>query len=188
MSCLINEGRASDNCKDAVGGIKGVYIANYSDIISATGTVVGTGASENVITATGALTVFHFETRREAAGLSISVNAAPATGTRFFEQTLSLTFNKLTQDQANQVKMLAYGSPNIIVEDNQGQLILLGATNGMDVTVGQMTTGQNFGDANGFTVDFVGKETVPFFTMVSSSSGGSNTAPFENFANITVSS
>ncbi len=185
MSCTITSGRASDNCKDAVGGIKGVYIINYSDILAASTTTVGSGATKHVISATGAMTAYYFETRREAAGLSINVNADPSTGTRFFEQNLSLTFNKLTQTQANQIKMLAYGSPNIIVEDNQGNLFLLGGSNGMDVTVGQMTTGQNFGDANGFNVEMVGKEPVAFYTMVGSGSGGT-TAPFKEFPNITI--
>lgn len=184
MSCTITSGRASDNCKDAVGGIKGVYIINYSDILAASTTIVGTNDYKHVIEETGSMTAYYFETRREAAGLSINVNADPSTGTRFFEQNLSLTFNKLTQTQANQIKMLAYGSPNIIVEDNQGNLFLLGGSNGMDVTVGQMATGQNFGDANGFNVEMVGKEPVAFYTMVGSGSGGD--APFAAFPNITV--
>ncbi len=93
-------------------------------------------------------------------------NSDPTTGTTFFEQVLTVDFIKLTLEDANKLRVLAYGRPQIIVEDNQGNLIMLGAKNGMDVTGGTIDTGQAFGDKNGMQITFTGRETVAFMELV----------------------
>lgn len=172
MSCEISAGRAT-SCKDATGGIKGIYIHNYDEWYNNTITTISDDNEVSNISAYGtdgstqaAFEVYYFALRREMANLSISVNSDPATGTTFFEQVLTVDFIKLTLEDANTLRVLAYGRPQIIVEDNQGNLIMLGAKNGMDVTGGTIDTGQAFGDKNGMQVTFTGRETVAFMELV----------------------
>ena len=175
MSCEISAGRAT-SCKDATGGIKGIYIHNYDEWYNSDETIIGTEANDQEISDISAygtdgstqtaFDVFYFALRREMANLSISVNSDPSTGTTFFEQVLTVDFIKLTLQDANTLRVLAYGRPQIIVEDNQGNLLMLGAKNGMDVTGGTIDTGQAFGDKNGMQITFTGRETTAFMELV----------------------
>jgi len=187
MSCEISAGR-NVSCKDATGGVKGVYFLNFKeDLIADASAVAGTGNEfkiEKFSTSNDAgLDAYFYQLRREMASLEITVNSSPENGTTFFEQRLTINLNKVSQADADAIKMLAYGRPHIIVEDNQENLILLGALNGMDVTSGSISTGQAFGDRNGFTLEFTGRETDPFYTLVgvASPSGTVGDSPFEHF-------
>ena len=187
MSCDISAGR-NVSCKDATGGIKGVYFVNFTETLISNAQI-----SSQTITAFASgedagLTAYFYQLRREMASLEISVNSSPENGTTFFEQRVTMNFNKLTQADADALKVLAYGRPHIIVEDNQENLILLGALNGMDVTSGSISTGQAFGDRNGFTLEFTGRETDPFYTLVGDGTPvTAAAAPFDNFEEADIS-
>lgn len=190
MPCDISAGRAT-SCKDATGGIKGIYIHNYDEwynnattAISADNEISDISAYGDGVTATK-FDVYYFALRREMANLEISVNSDPTTGTTFFEQTLTVDFIKLTNEDANTLRVLAYGRPQIIIEDNQGNLLMLGAKNGMDVTGGTISTGQAFGDKNGMQITFTGRETAAFMELVGpepTCTTGCNSAPFAAYA------
>lgn len=187
MPCEISAGRAT-SCKDATGGIKGIYIHNYDEWYNNATTEISSDPANEIgdISAYGdgatasAFNVYYFALRREMANLEISVNSDPTTGTTFFEQTLTVDFIKLTLEDSNTLRVLAYGRPQIIVEDNQGNLLMLGAKNGMDVTGGTISTGQAFGDKNGMQITFTGRETAAFMELVgpSTSCTTCNAAPF----------
>ena len=182
MPCEISAGR-DVSCKDAVGGIKGVYFLNYTDGWWDTAVFTSNEINKFATGSDAGYVVYYYQVRREMCNLEVSVNSSPENGTTFFEQSVSLQFNKLTQADADAMKLLAYGRPHIILEDNQGNLIMCGGKNGMDVTGGTMTTGQAFGDRNGFTLNFTGREVEPFYTLVGDSvTGTAAAAPFENFA------
>lgn len=183
MPCEISAGR-DVSCKDAVGGIKGVYFLNYTDGWWDTAVFSGNEITKFAAANDAGYEVYYYQVRREMCNLEVSVNSSPENGTTFFEQSVSLQFNKLTQADADAMKLLAYGRPHIILEDNQGNLIMCGGKNGMDVTGGTMTTGQAFGDRNGFTLNFTGREVEPFYTLVGAtitSPAVPAAAPFENF-------
>lgn len=190
MPCEISAGRAT-SCKDATGGIKGIYIHNYDEwynnattAISADNEISDISAYGDGVTAS-TFNVYYFALRREMANLEISVNSDPTTGTTFFEQTLTVDFIKLTNEDANTLRVLAYGRPQIIVEDNQGNLLMLGAKNGMDVTGGTISTGQAFGDKNGMQITFTGREAAAFMELVgptTTCTTGCNSAPFAAYA------
>ena len=191
MPCTISAGR-DVSCKDAVGGIKGVYIHNYDEWWTAAGSNLdeATGQITTIIDAavgSTTFTLYYFQVRREMCNLEVSVNSSPENGTTFFEQRLTINLNKLSQEDANTMKLLAQGRPQIIVEDNQGNLIMLGGKNGMDVTSGSISTGQAFGDRNGVTLEFTGRENDAFYTLIGA--GCTTTcapAPFELYANTAI--
>lgn len=187
MPCVISAGRET-SCKDAVGGIKGVYIHNYTEWYDNANTTVTNGVVSAITdrnsddTSDSAFNVWYFQVRREMCSLEVSVQSSPENGTTFFEQSFTMDLNKLSQDDANTLRLLAYGRPQIIVEDNQGNLIMLGAKNGMDVTGGSISTGQAFGDRNGVSLTFTGKEDEAFYTMVGPGTASpAADAPFETF-------
>ena len=56
---------------------------------------------------------------------------------------------------------MSYGHPHVIIEDNNGNLLLAGLEYGMDVTGGSIATGSGMGEFNGYTLTFTGMEKVP---------------------------
>ena len=65
--------------------------------------------------------------------MTINTNSDAANGTTFFEQTLSLTLQKLTVQETNELKLMCYNRVQIFVQDNNDNVFLLGFNNGMDV-------------------------------------------------------
>ncbi len=197
MSCEINAGR-SVSCKDASGGIKGIYILNFTDTLTANMVInSGSASGDNLKIdsfnsgSNAGLEVYYFQLRREMASLDINVNSSPENGTTFFEQQLVMNFNKFSVSDADKAKILSYGRPQIIVEDNQSNLILLGAANGMDVTSGSISTGQAFGDRNGVSLTFTGREVEPYFELAGVAAPTTPApSPFEKFedGDITIAS
>jgi hypothetical protein len=59
------------------------------------------------------------------------------------------------------LKLLAYGRPQVIVEDNNGNFFLAGLKFGMDVTGGTIVTGGAMGDLSGYTMTLTAQEPVP---------------------------
>jgi hypothetical protein len=87
-------------------------------------------------------------------------------------QELVLNLKKITQEMNTQLKLMAYGRPQIVVVTNNGDSFLVGKTLGADVTAGTIGTGAALGDLYGYSVTFTGTEPVPanFITGSTSSS------------------
>jgi len=102
-----------------------------------------------------------------------TINSSRENGTTFFTQTLNLSLKQLTIKDHKQIKLLSYGRPQAIVEDNNGNLFYCGLRNGLDVTGGTIVTGAAMGDMSGYTITIVGEEPVPanFITTTLTAAG-----------------
>jgi hypothetical protein len=156
MSCDITRGR-KEVCKDSVGGLKAVYFVNYGEPTGITYDATDT----DVITAVaGTPDAFKYELKG-ASTFTQNINSSRENGTTFFEQVLELTFKKLTPKDNKELKLLSYGRPHVIVEDNNGNFFLFGLEHGMDVTGGTIVSGGAMGDLSGYTLTLTGMEKVP---------------------------
>jgi hypothetical protein len=72
-----------------------------------------------------------------------------------------LNLKKLTNEMTTQLKLMAYGRPQIIVWTNNGDALLVGEREGADVTAGTIQTGAAMGDLYGYSVTFTGMEQLP---------------------------
>ena len=86
---------------------------------------------------------------------------------------------KLTNEMKTQLKLMAYGRPQIFVHTSAGDTLLVGQREGADVTGGTIQTGAALGDLYGYSVTFTGLEPFPA-AFVSGSTYGS---PFGAMAN-----
>lgn len=182
MACNITAGRIVD-CKDSVGGIKAVYIGNYIDMVS---NVTFAAATSDTVTAISTQAFFEFEVRPETSSLTVNYNSDPASGTTFFEQVLSLTFQKLDASDVADIRLLCQGRPNIWVLDNNDNAWLIGAEHGCNVSGGNLTTGTAFGDMSGFTIDLTAKESNPIWIASPSAGAGTTNYPLDNVTGATV--
>lgn len=156
MACDLTLGRL-EPCKSYVGGLKAVYFVNFGD---ATGYTYDGTDTDEIATVTGTPNAFKYELKG-ANTFTQTVVSSRENGTTYWEQVVELTFKGLTVKTNKELKLLAYGRPHVIVEDNNGNLFLAGLENGMEVTGGTVVTGGAMGDLNGYTLTLTGQEKIP---------------------------
>ena len=156
MPCLLSAGR-NEVCKESVGGLSYVYFVNYtSSLANATN-----GVSDDLIESLPAgLTAYAYELKGTSA-YTETVNSSRENGTTFFNQELVLNLKKLTNEMTTQLKLMAYGRPQIFVHTMNGDTLLVGQREGADVTAGTIQTGAALGDLYGYSITFTGMEQFP---------------------------
>lgn len=168
MACELASGRLID-CKDSIGGIKAIYIsAGYIDqpsvaYVADPLTQGWEAATNDTVTQIQAQTYYEFEVRPETASLTVNYTSDPASGTTFFEQQLSVTLQKLDATDIADIRILTQGRFQVWVLDNMGNVWLLGAEFGCNVTGGSLTTGAGFGEMSGYTLDMTARESNPIW-------------------------
>jgi hypothetical protein len=150
MACDLTKGRALP-CRESVGGIRAVYFVDFGDL----GTITLT--SDEVTDIAGTFNAYKYELKG-ASSVSQTINASRENGTVFFEQVVNLTLPQLSKEDNNELKLMAYGRPHIVVEDYNGNAYLVGRENGADVTGGTIVSGAAMGDLSGYTLDFSAME------------------------------
>jgi hypothetical protein len=166
MPCNITAGR-NEVCKDSIGGLSGVYFLNFT-----TGSFTKNGNGEVTALPSGS-TVYYYELKGNSA-YTETVNTSRDNGTTFFSQELLLNLKKLTNEMTTQMKLLAYGRPQIIVWTMNGDALLVGEREGADMTAGTLQTGAAMGDLYGYSLTFTGQEGLPAAFL----SGSTQTNPF----------
>jgi hypothetical protein len=166
MSCNLSQGR-QEVCKESIGGLAGVYFLNYT-----TSSFTKNGAGQVTALPSGS-TVYYYELKGTSA-YTETVNSSRENGTTFFNQELTLNLKKLTNEMTTQLKLMAYGRPQIVVWTMNGDALLVGEREGADVTAGTIQTGGALGDLYGYSVTFTGQEQLPAAFL----SGSTTTNPF----------
>jgi hypothetical protein len=166
MACNLSQGR-QEVCKESIGGLSGVYFINYT-----TGSFTKNANGEVTALPSGS-TVYFYELKGTSA-YTETVNTSRENGTTFFSQELTLNLKKLTNEMTTQLKLMAYGRPQIIVYTMNGDALLVGEREGADVTAGTIQTGGAMGDLYGYSVTFTGQEQLPAAFL----SGSTTTSPF----------
>jgi hypothetical protein len=157
MACDISLGRL-EPCKDSNGGLKAVYFVNWGEVTSFT---YGTGDQTDAIDEIGGTPdAYRYELKGNSS-FTQTITSSRENGTTFFQQELALTLKKLSITDNKQIKLLSYGRPQVIVEDNNNNFFFCGLEHGMDVTGGTIVSGAAIGDLSGYTLTLTGMEPVP---------------------------
>lgn len=164
MPCNLSAGR-NEVCKESIGGLKGVYFINYT-------TASFTKNASGQVTALPAATTAYYYELKGTSAYTETVNSSRENGTTFFSQELVLNLKKLTNEMTTQLKLMAYGRPQIIVWTNNGDALLVGEQEGADLTAGSIQTGAGLGDLYGYSITMTGQEQLPA-SFISGSTTGS---------------
>jgi len=156
MACSLTTGRKVP-CKSSVGGLKAVYFADYDTLGDAT-------IVSGEITALSGTPSWYKYDLKGTSTLETAVNSSRENGTTFYESTLTLSLPYLDLQTQEEIKLLAISRPHIAIEDNNGNILLVGLEHGGDVNGGSITTGAAMGDLSGSSLTFVAQEkTPPYF-------------------------
>lgn len=151
MACIISLGRL-EGCKNSVGGLNAIYFVNFGD-------AEGWAVTDETVTGVTAATppaAFKYDLRGNST-FDQSLTSSRENGSTFAEQTLTVSLKKQDAVTNKEVKLLAYGRPHIIIEDNNGSLWLMGEDYGSEMTA-STSTGAAMGDKNGYELSFVASE------------------------------
>lgn len=154
MSCILTSGYTLD-CRDNVGGIETIYITELENKNAIT-------AASGIITAFTLKPTKQFWTyniQKETANATENIPDGIANGTLHYEQTLVMTLRKLQATLRNEIYLLAQNNLMIIVKLRTGKFFLMGQNTGMELQTMAAATGTAMGDASGYTLTFMGKET-----------------------------
>lgn len=159
MACDLTSGRLWE-CKEQVGGIKTVYFADFGDL---TGLTVSSGA---ITTGLTGKTLYRYQLPEYTGNVTSTLTASAENGTIFYEQSLEITLHKLRAADRDEIKLLAKGRPHAIVEDNNGNFLLLGFQKGLNMTTSAAQSGTAAGDLSGYALTFTSSEVddAPFVT------------------------
>lgn len=150
MACDITAGKAK-GCKDSIGGNSILYL--WSPIVDPFTIVASEGTAMNVLLTEA----FQFDLVGDLSTLTENMVSDRQTQTTVNTQTVVAAFNKMDAATAANFNLLAYGYPQGMVKDRNGEYHLIGQTDGIDFTI-DGTTGGAKTDLNGFTITGVSTE------------------------------
>ena len=149
MACLITAGKLL-GCRNQRGGIKNLYLANFADYgyTIAAQELIGLGTLDEV---------FKYEVKATTNALTETGTSSEDNGTFVNAQSLAVTLPKLAADLQAQVQLICAGRPQVFVEDYNGNIMLIGATNGTMSNCTKVSGGAG-GDLSGYTLTIAAEE------------------------------
>jgi len=165
MACSLTLTGRSRPCRNALGGVKKVWI----------GTAVHTGSGfwDDIDSAgecpdTAAAASFNdFLSPKNSSSFTQTVNASSENATVFYTQSLTLVLNNMVASDIAILENLGKGRLAIVVQDHNSNYFVMGHTNGCFLTGGTAATGAAMGDLNGYTLEFTAEEVdaAPFLPI-----------------------
>lgn len=161
MACTLTTGRALP-CKNSVGGIKAIYLADYGTLGALTVT------AGEVTAIAGTPTLFKYDIKGTANTLETTITSSRDNGSTFYSSALNITLPYLDKASQEEIKIIASARPHVFVRDYNDNYFLVGAVNGAEIVGGTIVTGGAMGDLSGFTLSFLAEEKLaPYFVTES---------------------
>jgi hypothetical protein len=162
MACAVTSGFSID-CRESIGGIKKIFIANFNNVTALTLTSdVITG-----ITMASGTKFWGYEQVKETSNYNEAIQVSDVNGTVGYETTLTTVFNKSDTTLRNQIRLLALGALMICIQDRNGKYWMMGQYGGAEMAPSSHTSGTAMGDRNGYELSFISKENLPMYEVSS---------------------
>lgn len=157
MACILTQGFTLD-CKDAIGGVKALYLVEFSALSSAT---LAASGEITALTLASGKSFFKYELPKGTANMEQTIQTSIENGTTFYESAITFQLHKLATEKRNEFKLLAQNRTIVIARDNNDNYWLNGWLTGCEMTAGGATTGTAWGDFNGHTATLLHREAEP---------------------------
>ena len=150
MSCSqVLNGIAAD-CQTNVGGVREVYIANYSDVTAVT--LDETSNMIKTITMADTAKFKKYAFKKNTSSMTSTLNVDPANGVNFVQTDLTVVFAKQETVKRMEIAKLSLGELRVIVLDANGKYWFLGKEEFVSATSGTAETGTNRTDGNRYQI------------------------------------
>ena len=168
MACSNLTGGFTLDCNDANGGIDKIFIANgpVESITETAGTITAITVGGSALTPSD---FFEFEVPRQTSSFTETINVSQENGTVFYDQALTMVFNKMDAAKRDQILLMAQATNMVVVfKDNIGQYFSVGVERGAYMTAGTAVTGTAYADRNGYEITISGAEASPSYEVTGS--------------------
>ena len=149
MACLITLKGITLDCQPSLGGIKRVWITQYSDVESV---VVGEDDMIETITLATDAKWYEYQFRKATGSLTSTLNVDESAGVNYVSNELALVFTKMEKDKRIEIAALSIGQLAVVVEDSNGHYWFLGKDDYVSASAGTGVTGTAKGDQNAYTL------------------------------------
>lgn len=149
MACLISLKGITLDCQPSLGGIKRVWITQYSDVKSV---VVGEDNMIESITLEGEAQWYEYQFRKATGSLTSTLNVDESAGVNYVSNELALVFTKMETAKRIEIAALSIGQLAVVVEDSNGHYWFLGKDDYVSASAGTGVTGTAKGDQNAYTL------------------------------------
>ena len=150
MACsqLLNGIAAS--CDTNVGGVREIYIANYSDVSAVEVDEVSNMIKTITMADTAKFKKYAF--KKNTSSMTSTLNVDPANGVNFVQTDLTVVFAKQETVKRMEIAKLSLGELRVIVLDANGKYWFLGQEEFVSATSGTAETGTNRTDGNRYQI------------------------------------
>lgn len=149
MACLISLKGITLDCQPSLGGIKRVWITQYSDVKSV---VVGEDNMIESITLEAEAEWYEYQFRKATGSLTSTLNVDESAGVNYVSNELALVFTKMETAKRIEIAALSIGQLAVVVEDSNGHYWFLGKDDYVSASAGTGITGTAKGDQNAYTL------------------------------------
>jgi hypothetical protein len=150
-NCELSTGMLLE-CKDAIGGIKQIVLADWTDVNIETVTVDPT---TEIVTLPAMVDFYGYQLPTQTGSFEETINFNRDAGTIFYTQTVNVMLQKLSAAKRLELQSVATTRVVVLVNDTNNNWWAVGLEYGADLSTGTAATGTALGDANGFTLAFV---------------------------------
>jgi hypothetical protein len=156
LNCALTQDY-SFGCDVGTGGTKEVWFIEYNNVASMT-------ESSGTLTAITKVTgkIFRkYQLVRETANFEEAIVGSIGNGTIFYDQKGLIVINKQNVAVRNEIILLSRNYLIAVIHDQNDTYRLFGRDNGLRMLSGSVSTGTAWGDRNGYSLNFEGKEPNP---------------------------
>ena len=147
MACTQNLNGITVDCEPSMGGLRIVYIANYSDV---TDFEITDGQITSITMASGK-TFREYSFRRNTANMTSTLSVDPANGTSVATD-VALSFLKQDTQKRLEISALSIGELIMMVQDANGRYWFLGKDMPVMASAGGAESGTAYTDGNRYTI------------------------------------
>ena len=144
------------DCETSKGGIRKVWIANYSEAAAAVVAAAADSASSvslTAITAADSGVTWHpYEFRRGTGSMTSTLNVDNANATNYVSTELVLQFGRMEAKKRAEMRALSLNDCMCIVQDMNNKVWFLGFSAPVNASAGTGQTGQAVSDANMYQI------------------------------------
>lgn len=109
-----------------------------------------------------------YELEKETSSLTETITTNDVNGTVYYDQELDFSIRKMQASISQEIRLLAQNRLMIISKDRNGKYWITGFNNGMEMQTSTGASGKAFGDMNGYSLKFKGKEENPMYEVSAS--------------------
>lgn len=155
MPCSLTLTGRAFPCNKGLGGIRRIWVKAFdpADFPQPSAGVIANSSQD--------VTFYGYDLAKNSGNLTQTINSSPENGTLFYDQALEAVLVSLVGADTAEFHAMLKTRLSILVEDNNGEYLLMGLDRGVEATGGSIATGTANGDLSGYTFNLSAQEALP---------------------------